>query len=230
MKKIVLILAALMLLPTLAMGVDLSAQLNGDEGTKQGFVSISTLGQTMSYTVMLNGVSADHVVLMSGDTEVVDFGATFNGGFAVGGVNADPTAVVNNPSAFSIVVESAEGNLVGAVKVAGGLTGLQSDVPRRNYGEVAVGVTAPRRKVVMTNNNESGNVKINFAGVFGPNKAQYFLALNECDGATLRPGQSCRIFIDFTPAALGTQKALLQVLSNDAENPEIRIQLRGDGI
>ena len=104
------------------------------------------------------------------------------------------------------------------------------DPLKRNFGEVAVGTSAPTRRVVVTNDGTE-NLALEPILIRGANRSQFTLpaATDGCSGEVLPPGSSCTFRVVFEPTATGLQRAMALVRSNDPDEREVRVLLRGTG-
>jgi hypothetical protein len=93
------------------------------------------------------------------------------------------------------------------------------------FGEQAVGTTSHGETVVLTNAGDRplavGSMTV--VGATGRDFAQ----TNTC-GSSLAPGASCTIEIRFTPRAMGTRTAVINVLSNH-QSGNLQLKVQGTG-
>jgi len=91
-----------------------------------------------------------------------------------------------------------------------------------DYGKVFVGVTATDTLIV----SNRGTDRLTISN----------LALNNSDyrvnsaGFSLVPGENNAIAVSFTPSATGKHDGVLTIGSNDPVNPQLRVQLNGEGV
>ena len=104
------------------------------------------------------------------------------------------------------------------------------DFLKRNFGDVAVGTSAPLRKLTLTNDGTQP-LQVFAIKIRGVDRARFTLPSAEdgCSDTTLAPGQSCRLRVGFEPDTVGLRKALAVITTNDPDEGEIRVQLRGSG-
>ena len=99
----------------------LSADLEGAGG--EGFASLVTDGDEVSYTILTSSVGTPTgAVITQGGTPVLDLAADFQFGTAAGSVAAAAALVnqlENNTSSYTLVVQTAGGNLSGTLENAG---------------------------------------------------------------------------------------------------------------
>jgi Calx-beta domain len=160
MRKLVLILAAFALVPTMAAADDLSANLSGG---CQGFASLVTSGSTITYGIITDNANAATAMLSGGAS--VNLQATFTNGSAAGSVAATAQAIAamnNNPGSVTLTVSgggSCSGTLVNNGATAGGEEGSfelsMSDYQvLENGGQVTVSVQR---------NGDAGAVSVDYA-------------------------------------------------------------------
>jgi hypothetical protein len=123
-KHLVLLVCAMLALPTLAMAQSLSTTLTGaaevpgpGDTDGSGFATVSFSGTDVSYTILVNNIAAPTMAHIhrgaagaSGDV-VINFNATFSGGLANGTVTADAALIaeiLSNPAGFYVNVHNAE--------------------------------------------------------------------------------------------------------------------------
>ena len=114
MKKLVLLLAVLALVPAVASADDLSANLSG---ACQGFASLVTSGSTISYGIISNHPDPNQAVISGGGVNI-NLQANFAGGSAAGTVSAstaDIAAINQNAGGFNLQVSGPSGQCQGAL-------------------------------------------------------------------------------------------------------------------
>lgn len=107
---------------------------------------------------------------------------------------------------------------------------VTADFLKRNFGIILIDTSAPTRKVTLTNDG-ARPLRIFAIKIRGADRASFTLPTNEdgCSGQLLAPGQFCRFRVGFEPLAVGPHKALAVVPTNDPDEGDLRIQLRGTG-
>jgi hypothetical protein len=133
MRKSFLILAALLTAFAGQASADfLSADLAGAGG--EGFASLVTDGDQISYTILTSGVGTPSgAAINQGGAQVFDLQADFDFGAAAGSVAASAaliTQIENNTSAYTLVVQTAQGNLTGTLQNAGDSGGGPGPTPQ----------------------------------------------------------------------------------------------------
>jgi hypothetical protein len=94
------------------------------------------------------------------------------------------------------------------------------------YSPRTVGVTSIAQAITLTNN---GNAPLTLSNLklVGSNPADYSIVSNTC-GSSVAADASCSVSVNFTPVAIGTRSAILQIVSNAASSPD-SVQLSGTG-
>jgi hypothetical protein len=70
---------------------------------------------------------------------------------------------------------------------------------------------------------------VSAVAILGANRGDFALPRDNCSGRTLAPGASCRFVMEFEPSAAGLRKAIAVVRSNDPDEPQVQVALRGTG-
>ena len=104
------------------------------------------------------------------------------------------------------------------------------DPLKRNFGEIAVGTSAPTRRVRVTNDG-TRNLVLEPILIRGADRSQFTLpaSVDGCSGKVLPPGASCAFRVGFEPTATGFRRAMILIHSNDSDEAEVRVLLRGTG-
>lgn len=188
--------------------------------TNNGFqdLSVSAVGlagvDTADFSIVSGGAP---FVLSSGETRqiVVEFGPT-----TLGLKSVSLSLTSNDPD---------EGLVEGA------LSGTAVPEPTPNivvtpspfdYGNVFVTATSAQNFVVR--NSGTADLSVSLASVEGLDSGEFGLASG---GApfTLPPGDSNVVEITFNPLTPGAKSALLRIVSNDPDTPQISVDLSGTG-
>ena len=231
MKKLFSILAGLLLVPSVATAAKGSAELSGETARQEGFASIVTTdGGEVTYSILTNGIGVPtRAVILVGAAERVDLEAEFEFGAATSTVATQANLrSLLNANNVRLRVEGPDGTIEGPLTFIPGADANVNNV-QRNYGDVAIGTTAPARRIIVTND---GTEPLRVADLLirGGGRAQFNVISNDCNQVTIRPGGRCVATITFRPTAEGLQKALAVINSSDESKGQIRVQLRGNGI
>ena len=216
MKKFVVILAALLLIPSVASAAKWSVDLSDSTAREEGFASIVTNG--IGVPTQATIVGGGGPVTLDPTFEFGSASGTFSTGSNLAGlINANLTLRVTGP----------DGTVEGPVTLIPGAD-VNVNALQRQFGDVAVGSTAAPRNILVTND---GTAALRVANVLirGAGRSQFQILSNGCRGVTLQAGQRCAVSITFAPTAAGAARALAVVNSSDASKRQIRIQLRGTG-
>lgn len=229
MKKLVSILAALALVPSVATAAKWSSDLSGESPRQEGFASITTTASgDVTYSIMTNGIGVPtRAVILVDGAEAVDLNAEFEFGAASSTVSTRTNLSNLVRSTVALRVEGPDGTIEGPVDLIRG-PDVNVNAPQRNFGEVAVGTRAPARRVIVSNDGTE-NLRVADILIRGANRNQYRVLANTCRKATLAPGRSCALTVTFAPTSTGEKRGLAVVNSSDPGSPLI-VQLRGVGI
>jgi hypothetical protein len=88
-----------------------------------------------------------------------------------------------------------------------------------SFQDRPVGSTSGPRVLTVANGGPAALLVSGYAFA-GANPADYAVASDTCRGASIAPGASCTVSVVFTPQALGTRTASLQILDNAADSPQ----------
>src|SRR5207248_11790886 len=91
-----------------------------------------------------------------------------------------------------------------------------------------VGTSSATQTITLAN---SGLAPLHIAGITltGANTGAFLISSDGCAGATVAPGSSCSIGVDFLPAAAGSLSASLVILDNARTSPQT-VLLSGTGV
>jgi hypothetical protein len=87
---------------------------------------------------------------------------------------------------------------------------------------------ASRAQYVTLRNTGSAALSFNSIQLTGANASQFYLRRKGLP-ETLAPGQSATMKVSFTPTVAGVDNATVQIITNDPDNPNAAITLRGLG-
>jgi hypothetical protein len=95
-----------------------------------------------------------------------------------------------------------------------------------DFGGIRVGFERTRRAVL--SNNGSATLTFSEASVAGSGRSSFSKRQDGCSGFTLQPGRTCTIELLFRPQSTGTQRAELQIDSDDPSGRQ-SVALEGSG-
>jgi Abnormal spindle-like microcephaly-assoc'd, ASPM-SPD-2-Hydin/Beta-propeller repeat len=153
----------------------------------------------------------------SGDFSAVDPApclASISPGLSCGFEMQFNPSVVGPEGAFLTLTDNAPGNphVLALVGIGAGPLALLSP-SSINFGSVPVGTT-PSQGITLTNTGAgTPTLQISSIGVSGNNVSEFPLSADTCP-TSLAPGVSCGFSITFTPSAVGTFTAALNVTDN----------------
>jgi hypothetical protein len=240
-KRLLCLVAALLLVPAVAAADDLSATLSGAGGA-QGVASIVTGSGSVSYAIITNGIgNVTGAEIRQGAATVVNLGASSGSGAASGSTNtgANLGAINSNPSAYMVVVNGTGGSVSGPLMSAGGSTG-----PGTTPGTLALAsaeVNAFERDgsvtlMVTRTGGSDGDVSVDYATADGTATAgQDYTAANGTldfadgdaaaqmiqiaitDDGDAEPGESFQVALSNATgdASIGLALATVTILDND---------------
>ncbi len=162
MRKLVLILAAFALVPTMAAADDLSANLSG---SCQGFASLVTSGSTISYGIVTDHPNPNSAVVASGGS-MVNLSASFDGGSSAGTVTAASgiiAAMNANPGSFTLTVTGPAGACDGSLVNNGETTGGDEGTFELSMSEYQVLENGAEVTITVNRNGDVGNVSVDYA-------------------------------------------------------------------
>jgi Abnormal spindle-like microcephaly-assoc'd, ASPM-SPD-2-Hydin len=100
--------------------------------------------------------------------------------------------------------------------------------PALTFPSVIVDKSDPQQQFVLTNNGPE-EIVVEGVSVNGANPNDFSLENDGCATVTLSSGESCSLYISFTPSASGLREAQLEVLNNGENSPTIA-ELSGRGL
>jgi hypothetical protein len=121
-------------------------------------------------------------------------------------------------------------NAVGSpqtVSLSGTGTAVGLSPSSLNFGTQKVGTTSLPMTITVKNVAPTGNLKITNFAITGTNSGDFMITSNNCP-ASLPPGATCMVSVDFTPSATGTRTANVQFTDNGGGSPQLE-PLSGTG-
>lgn len=104
---------------------------------------------------------------------------------------------------------------------------IDVDPLSHDYGDVALASTSA--KVFTVTNEGCTDLEITATGITGPDAGEFSIQ-DGADPFTLGPNQTQNILVRFQPSTLGPKTAILEIASNDADEPVVEVSLTGNGI
>jgi uncharacterized protein (DUF58 family) len=104
------------------------------------------------------------------------------------------------------------------------LATLDTFLANVQYGDVAVG--AGSEMTVTITNNGTGSLAVNDLAVSNP----AFSIVSGPASFTIAPGASQIVTVQFAPAVTGIQTAVLTITSDDPDESNVSLTLRGNGV
>ncbi len=131
---------------------------------------------------------------------------------ATGARNGQITIVSNgigSPQSFAVS---------GTGQTAGAGTPALTMPSATNFGTVNVGASS---SIVAKTINSTGTAAAQITTVTSSNPSEFTIVSRTCtDGATVNPGSSCTVSVQFSPAASGARNGLVTVTSNGTGSPQ----------
>jgi len=113
-----------------------------------------------------------------------------------------------------------------------GLTGLErfsamtTSLTDASFGSELVGHASAVKTSVLTN---TGNQPLSVTGVSIAGAKDFAIESESCSGATVQPGETCEVGVQFTPSAGGARNAQLNVTDNQTAAGQTTATLSGTG-
>jgi Abnormal spindle-like microcephaly-assoc'd, ASPM-SPD-2-Hydin/HYDIN/CFA65/VesB-like, Ig-like domain/IPT/TIG domain/Cep192 domain 4 len=112
-----------------------------------------------------------------------------------------------------------------AVRAAADPPAVSFDPASVDFGDVVVGTTSqPAQRVTVTN---TGTADLHVTG--SQTAAPFAVSIDNCAGIAVAPGESCNIFVSFSPTQLGPASGTLSVTDDAAGSPQ-SVPLAGNGV
>ena len=216
MKRAIITAVCLLLAPAVALAAGSTANLSGDSGS--GVAVITITGDTISYNILVSGLSSPDSASLSDGETTVDLAPTFAAGSAVGSV-VDATAAADieaDPTAWTVTVGDGSSTLSGTLFGTGGEDAGTIALEMDSY-DVQEGAGAATLRVGRMGNT-TGQVSVSYRTVDGTAVAgiDYTAASGVLTWAT---------------GAGGYKTLTVPILANDVVDPErdFTVELFGVG-
>ena len=99
--------------------------------------------------------------------------------------------------------------------------------PTLSVGTQSLGTTSTVHTETITNSG-TANLNISTVTLAGANAADFAKTADTCTGSTVAPNGTCAINVKFTPSALGTRSAQLNIADNASDSPQV-VSMSGVG-
>ena len=106
---------------------------------------------------------------------------------------------------------------------------LPPDDQTVEFGQVTENTTSAPKTVTVTNIG-TANLILGAVAMVDSVSAPFSLVTNDCDNASLAPGSSCTLTLDFSPVSTGDFPDTFDIPSNDGGTPTVTVTLNGTGI
>ena len=140
-----------------------------------------------------------------------------------------PTSLGVKTATLSIPSDDRDEN---PVNVALNGTGVGQDITvivTIDFGQVGVGSSSPAQTVTARNDG-AATLNIGTVTLGGANPGQFAVQNDNFSGQALNPGASATLEVVFSPTAVGTSAATLSIPSDDTDEPQVDLPLRGTGL
>lgn len=123
MKRALFTAVCVLLAPVMALAAGFTANLSGDAGS--GLAVITVSGDTISYNLLVSGISGPNAASLDNGSMTVDLAPTFTGGSAIGSVTngAAATSITADPTAWTVAVSNGTDTISGALTGGAGSEG-----------------------------------------------------------------------------------------------------------
>ena len=198
------------------------------ENTGDAAVTISLVelgGDTENFSIAAGAVQpVAPIVISGGDTHMVS-------------VRCSPTSSANFSATLSISTDadSAPQNPIVDLTCSGVEPNLAVEPGSSlNFGDQLLGVAATPQTFMISNDDNGNTSTLNVSLVVaGVNVGDFAVTAGGCvsaGGCALAPGASQVVSVVFTPGALGTRSARLEITSDDFQTPLVLIDTDGRGV
>jgi hypothetical protein len=163
MRKLVVILAASVLVPAMAAADDLSANLSG---ACQGFASLVTSGSTITYGIVTDHPSPNAATITGGGGTVnllPGFGGTGSASGTVSAPSGTITMMNANPGGFTLSVSGTGGTCSGPLVDNGATMGGEEGSFEFSPGSYQVLENGGQVTVTVNRNGDAGAVSVDYA-------------------------------------------------------------------
>ncbi len=193
----------------------------------------STSSPQIVYVTNQSDAAVTGLTAVLGGTNMADFSLTNGCGTAVGAravckltvVFAPAVTATGTRTAMITLTDSDSGsprviNLTGTAVVAGPAIALSPASPLMFTATWNVGTTSTTRNI-SARNTGSANLTISSVALSGTNAGDFAIVADGCSGATLTPGNDCKVGVQFTPLLGGTRTANVSFTDNAAGSPQV---------
>jgi hypothetical protein len=97
-----------------------------------------------------------------------------------------------------------------------------------SFGSATLGLS-PIRKWITLSSTGNTPLTVSTVSISGAHPWDFYTWTDECSGATVPPGSSCRVEVYFEPMATGTRTASVTIMHNGAGGPSV-VPMSGRGV
>ena len=95
----------------------------------------------------------------------------------------------------------------------------------QDFGNIPAGESMPQTLTIL--NTGSADVVIGTLSITGNDASQFIKQNDTCSGQTLTPSASCTVNVIFSPTATGSFDSILNIPSNDLDEPNVTVSIKG---
>jgi len=213
-----------------SVGVLLNTSLNGTTTSLTSSQNPSNFGQPVTFTAQVTGQQGFYKGAPTGTVSFYDGTTNIGNSNLNSGVATLTTSTLLVGTHNMTATYNGDANFVPSTSpilyqvVQGAIASLSPS--SLNFGNQTVGITSSPQNVTLTNNGNI-NLTISLIQITGTNSGD-FNQTNNCP-SSLRPNNSCKIGVTFTPTTTGTRNAAVSVTDNAPGSPQ-SASLTGVGV
>lgn len=100
-----------------------------------------------------------------------------------------------------------------------------------DFGDIDVGGSSTSLTVTISNNGTT-DLAVSNIGLTGANAAGFGVVPGTCASLspTIGAASNCTVMVSFSPSSIGVKSAALNIVSNDADTPNLNVALSGQGV
>ena len=103
---------------------------------------------------------------------------------------------------------------------------ISVDPVTQEFGNIPVGDSSMPQTLTISNTG-TGNLIMGTLSIIGNDASQFIKQDDTCSGQTLTPSANCTVKAMFSPTSIGSFNAILNIPSNDADEPAVTVSLKG---
>ena len=103
---------------------------------------------------------------------------------------------------------------------------ISVDPVTQDFGNIPIGELSMPQTLTVSNTG-SGDLVIGTLSITGTDASQFIKQNDTCSGQTVTPSANCTVEIAFSPTSMGSFDAILNIPSNDLDDPNVTVSLKG---